>query len=104
MLLLHFTGSRCLFSSGVVFLELKSHSALRGTSLRTWPQLEPGLDWRLVGTVPGVSPPHAVLPLGLSAGFRTPSVRLVQLVSFLPALGPGVLVGKGHPILACGRL
>lgn len=93
MLLLYFTRPRCLFSHGLVFLELKSHSALRGMSLWLWPHLEPGLDWRRVGTEPGVSPPHAVLPLGLSDGFRTPCICLVQLDSFLPALGPGVVLG-----------
>lgn len=91
MLLLYFPRARCLFSSGLVFLEPKSHSALRGTSRWLRPHLEPGLDCRRVGTEPGVSPPHAVLPLGLSDRCRTPSVCLVQLDSFLLwalALGP----------------
>ena len=87
---------RHLFSNGVVFLELKSSSALRGTSLWMWPHLEPGPDWKRAGPVPRVSPAHAVPPLGLSAGFRTPSVCLVQLNSFLPGLGPGGLVGRAH--------
>lgn len=55
---------RCLFSNGVVFLELKSNSALRGTSLWTWPQLEPGPDWRRVGAVPWASSPPRSAPLG----------------------------------------
>lgn len=80
---------RCLFSNEVVFLELKSNSALRGTRLWLEPQLEPGLDRRLVGALPWLAHPHPLLPLGLSFGCRTPSVCSVQPDSFLPAgLGP----------------
>lgn len=55
---------RCLFGNGVVFLELKSNSALRGTSLWMRPQLEPSLDRRRVGAVPWASSPPRSAPLG----------------------------------------
>ena len=58
--------------------------------MRLWlePQLEPGLDRTLVGGLPWLAYPHPLLPLGLSFGYRTPSVCSVQPDSFLPA-GPG---------------
>lgn len=62
--LFHKSPGVCLAMGGIFRLE--SNSALRGTSLWMWPQLEPGLDSRRVGAVPWVSPPPRPAPLGPS--------------------------------------
>lgn len=83
---------RCAFSSGAVFLEVKSSSALRGTNLWMWHHLEPNPDWRRVGTGPQVSP----APLGPFCWIRD-TLHLPCPARLLPAQSrPGGLVGRAR--------